>query len=186
MRKKLLISIFLLIFQALLTINVFPQPDHNDIDHKELTLHNESQLRLNHIVLVFGNTSNFDHKLTDFTLGLDYEYRFKAAQGLFGLGIFGKYITTESGEVVAGIPFFVHPLKGLKITTSPIFVFAEENDSHNSYDDHTSEKMKAYCGRRLGLIYNFYLGNLSIGPVVNVYYLNIVALNYGLNIGFDF
>ena len=192
MKNRLIIPIFLLLFQVLLTANVYSQHGYTDAHHAETTGHNESHAHRNHIALMLGGTSNFDHELTGFTIGLDYEFRFKAIHDLFGLGLFGEYIAFESGEIITGIPVFLHPLKGLKITASPILVFAVEHDPHDSHDNHgshdtnASEEMKAHFGGRLGLSYNFHLGNLSIGPLVNLDYSNTVALNYGLNIGFDF
>ena len=137
----------------------------------------DHHLSRNHIALVAGATTNFDHHSTDFTIGLDYEYRFKAMHDFFGLGLFGEYITTHGGEIVLGIPVFIHPKAGLKFVMAPIAVMAENHYTHEN---------ETHFGGRLGIGYDFHLGKISIAPVLNLDYSNTVALNYGLTFGLGF
>lgn len=175
--SKLISTVILLIVFSVLTPRAFSQHDeHHEEDKSHDKEHHEVHHQ-NHLALFLGATSNFDHHTTGATLGFDYEYRFKTMHNLLGLGLFGEYVWSGSGEVIVGIPIFIHPVENLKFVVAPIMVFAEDHDTHEN---------EKHFGGRLGVGYNFHLGKLSLGPVVNLDYSNTVALNYGLTVGFGF
>ncbi|SHF44331.1 hypothetical protein SAMN05444483_101126 [Salegentibacter echinorum] len=161
--------IFTLIFTFFSQTIIFAQT--NDAE-------NNSHTHKHHIALFNGATTNFSHESTSYTIGLDYEYRISK---LFGLGLLGEYIAAESGEFLAGVPFFVHPYKGLKFVAAPMAVFLEEHTS----GEHKVEKETEFAFR-FGTGYDFHFKGFSIGPDINFDFGKTEALNYGLSIGFGF
>ena len=145
---------------------------HND-EHNKTESHDH--FSKHHIALFNGATTNFSHKSTAYTVGLDYEFRFSR---LVGCGISGEYIASESGEILAGIGVFLHPYKGTKLIAGPFLILAEEAHS----EDHESKK-EASISFRIGVGYDFHFKMLSVGPIVNFDVGNTEAINYGLAIG---
>jgi len=131
-----------------------------------------------HIALFNGATTNFSHKSTSYTVGIDYAYRFSK---LIGAGLLVEYIAAEPDETLVGIPVIAHPYKGSKIFVAPMAAFAE--DHHAAGHDGKREGSFAF---RIGLGYDFHLGSLSIGPAVDFDFGKTEAINYGVVIGFGF
>jgi hypothetical protein len=174
---KLLSSLILLTIFCLLTPKAFSQ---NHEDHEEDKTHDKEHHDVhhqNHLALFIGATSNFDHHSTGFTVGIDYEYRFKAMHNLLGLGLLGEYVAVDAGEIIVGIPVFIHLLENLKFVVAPLAIFAEDHDTHEN---------EMNFGGRIGIGADFHLGKLSLGPNVNLDLSNTTSLNYGLTIGFGF
>lgn len=163
-----------------------------------------------HLALFNGGTTNIDHDATGYSLGLDYEFRFNQ---LLGAGLLMEYVFIGEGEAIVGIPFFVHPVGGLKGIVAPIGINAEVHDSHDDHsDDNSDDGMKAgsadttddhsddhtddhadeshgkewQAGVRLGVGYDFHIGNLSVGPSVCADISKTTAIVYGVTIGIGF
>ena len=77
---------------------------HDDEHH--IKDYNKQHYHKHHIAVLNGATSNFDHHSTNYSVGIDYEYRFSQ---YMGVGVEGEFVAAESAEVLAGIPFFFHP-----------------------------------------------------------------------------
>ena len=157
------------------TTGVYSQHDlHNEHDKEQ---DDEHEKHHNHLALFLGATTNFDHETTGFSIGVDYEYRLNAWHNLLGIGLFGEYVSSGSGEIIAGIPLFIHAAEKLKFTVAPILVSAE--------DLHTHENETSF-GVRLGAGSSFHVGKISMGPVINLDLGKTTALVYGIGIGFGF
>ncbi len=185
----------LLIVMTMFSVILFAQhDDHNDAynekDNHQDQLHSEHTAHKNHIALFSGATTNLDHESTAYSLGLDYEYRMGK---LFGVGLMGEIVFAKSKEFIIGVPVFIHPVKGLKCTISPIAIIAEEHlevDPHSDphYEDSHGESVNkdAQFGARIGLAYDFHIWKFSVGPAVSFDVANTQALVYGVNIGLGF
>lgn len=180
----------LLIFMFL---NVKGQNHYNENEknhhHKLEDKHHHSHH--NHLGLSLSSTSNLDHHTTGFTIGLDYEYRFSVMYDLIGIGLLSEYVFVESGEIILGLPVFIHLNKYLKFNIAALYVSAE---SHETYDPELSDsqakqssrKMENYFGARFGAGSNFHVGNFCFGPAINFDLTNTSAVNYGVTIGYGF
>ncbi|WP_299393845.1 hypothetical protein [uncultured Gelidibacter sp.] len=129
-----------------------------------------------HLAVLNGATTNFTHKSTAYTVGLDYEYRISE---VIGLGLLAELILGDANEVLVGIPVFVHPYKGLKLIASPLVAFTA---AHNSNGHEHKKATDLYF--RIGTGYDFHVNKLSFGPLVNFDVGKTTALNYGLSFGF--
>ena len=68
------------------------------------------------------------------------------------------------------------------------FSYSQDNKEEH-LDDHTHNsepEMKAFFAFRVGIIYGFHLGKLSVAPAVNYDMGESNVLVYGLNIGIGF
>lgn len=137
--------------------------------------HQEHHSHRNHLALFTGATTNFEHESTDFTLGIDYEYRLSE---MFGVGLFGEVVFAEHDETLIGVPFFIHMKKSpVKIVLAPGMVFAE---------DHHGQKHEEFMFRS-GLGYDIHLDTFSITPTVNADFVDgDVSLAYGIAFGVGF
>jgi hypothetical protein len=170
-------TIIIILFTMSISSFSFCQ-EHQD-DHKTHDKHHN--FHKHHLALFNGATTNFTHSSTDYSLGIDYEFRLTKT---FGLGLLGEYIFTDNGEFIAGVPAFLHFAKSLKITGAPLLIYKEEH-----IDDHTHHgeaNMKTIFAFRVGVSYGFHLGKVSVAPAVNFDMGESNALVYGLNIGIGF
>ena len=142
--------------------------------------HSESQASAkdheqNHHFAVFGGlTSNFEAKHTDFSFGVDYEFRLPIYNHKIGIGLLGDYVLAKHYEIIVGLPVFIHPAGGLKIFTAPGFAIVEG----------VSEK---HFVLRIGSGYDFHLGRFSLGPVISADLIEgHVSLVYGMTFGLGF
>lgn len=163
--------------------------DHHSEEHHD-DHHGEHHAHKNHLAIFNGATTNFDHSATDYTIGLDYEYRFS---NLIGAGFGAEYILTDDGELVLGIPVFIHPAKGFKLIVAPIGVNAVSHDNHEDDTGGThkagstsSSEKEWHFGVRIGAAYDIHVGKLSLSPTVAYDITNTQALVYGLAIGIGF
>ena len=135
-----------------------------------------------HLALFNGATTSLTHHLTAYTLGLDFEWRLSE---LLGIGLSGEYIFSEGGEMVLGVPVFVHPWSGLKLIAAPLLVMAKEHGTKES-ETETEEETKSYFYGRIGAGYDFHFSNLTAGPVVYYDFGHTNALTYGIMLGIGF
>jgi hypothetical protein len=92
------------------------------------TEHHEAEHYHQNIVELFlGNTyEDGDHGSENgFTVAIAYERRFLE---LFGMGVFYEYASGDFDKWSIGIPFFLHPYKGLRFQAAPGL---EHRDSEN-------------------------------------------------------
>lgn len=165
--------------------------DHSDKKHNSKEHHDdhgEHNAHKNHIALFNGATTNFDHSATDYTIGIDYEFRIS---DLLGVGLGAEYILTDDGEIVVGLPVFIHPVKGLKLCVAAIGVNAASHSDDSGGETHKaagtdSSKKEWHYGARIGAAYDIHVGKVSVSPTVAYDITNTQAMVYGLAIGFGF
>ena len=146
--------------------------DH-DGDHKHA--------HKNHIALFNGGTTNFTHHSTNYTLGLDYEYRIN---NYFGIGLLGEYIAIDKGEFIGGIPVFVHFANDFNLIATPLLI--NKADHHNEDSHHTELHRNTTFSFRLGMSYSFHIVNFSLSPSVSFDIGESKSLIYGISIGTGF
>ena len=105
-----------------------------------------------------------------FTSGLTYEYRITE---LFGAGAFVDYAAGDIDKWAAGLPFFIHPYRGLRFLLAP------------GIDDMGEENQFLF---KLGVAYEFEFGRWTIVPEFDV---NLIeggnhSVTYGVAFGFGF
>jgi hypothetical protein len=129
----------------------------------------------NHLALFTGATTNFEHESTDFTIGVDYEYR---VNDTFGIGLLGEIVYAEHKETIVGVPFFIHMKSSpLKFVLAPGVIMGE---------DHHHHKFEKFLFRG-GLGYDIHMGDYAITPTVNADVVDgDVSLVYGIAFGIGF
>ncbi len=129
--------------------------------------HRESHYHRNHVGLFLGNTH--EEGEDEFTIGLDYEYRFSQ---YFGIGLIGEYVGEDAREGVGMGLLFIHPYKGFRFLAG------------------AGVKPKAEETKfiwRLGIGYRFPIGNWTIAPEFNLDFTEgRVVEVYGVSIGYGF
>ena len=129
--------------------------------------HKESHYHRNHVGLFLGNT--YEEGEDEFTIGLDYEYRFSQ---YFGIGLLGEYVGEDAREGVGMVLLFIHPYKGFR------FVAA------------AGVKPKAEETKfiwRLGIGYRFPIGNWTIAPEFNLDFTEGRTVEvFGVSFGYGF
>ena len=129
--------------------------------------HRESHYHHHHVGLLLGNTHE-EHE-DDFTVGLDYEYRFSQYIGIGGLL---EYVGEDIREWVGLVPLFIHPHKGFRFMAAPGIKHKEDEDKFLW---------------RLGIGYRFPIGNWTIAPEFNLDFTEgRTAEVYGLSFGYGF
>jgi hypothetical protein len=146
-----------------------------DSSHDPHAIHQTHHSHHNHLALFAGATTNFEHESTDFSLGVDYEYRLSE---MFGIGLFGEIVYAEHEETLIGVPFFFHIKDSpIKIVLAPGVAIAE---------DHHGDKHEEFLFRG-GLGYDIHLDTFSITPTVNADVVDgDVSLVYGIALGVGF
>lgn len=166
----------ILLLVAGMSLKTFAQHEENGHDTKaEHTsgAHDDHAHHKHHLSIFNGATTNFTHhNSTDYTIGLEYEYRFSK---LFGAGLLGEYIATESGEIIYGAMLIIHPTKGLKIGLDPLLARVDDHG-------HTATHFLF----RINGTYDFHLGNYTIGPSLSYDIGETKALVYGISLGIGF
>ena len=69
----------------------------------------ESHYHRNHVGLFLGSTH--EEGEDEFTIGLDYEYRFSQ---YVGIGVLLEYVGEDDREGVGMVPLFLHPYRGFR------------------------------------------------------------------------
>lgn len=165
---KSLINTLMIVF---LTLGLCAQhEDHGSHGHSKHNdgHHEDGHHSKWHVAVFNGATTNFDHSSTDYTFGIDAEYRFS---DLLGAGLGLESIFALHQETVIAVPFFIHPYKGAKIILAPIAVGVSS---------------KWHYGARFGAGYDFHVGKLSVGPTIAFDWTDTKALVYGLSVGMGF
>jgi hypothetical protein len=154
------------------------------------------QAHRNHVAIFTGLTTNMEHENTDFSLGLDYEYRLPIWHDILGIGIFGEMVFTDHTEYIVGVPVFLHPSGGLKFWLAPGLVMMEtteqseahtfhKNNSNKLLSDSDASSMEQELLIRIGVGYDISIKNVSITPAVSADFINgHLALVYGIYFGF--
>ena len=173
MIKKMLITVALMLACS----TVFAQHyDDHDTHHSK-----------HHIAIFDGATTNFGHSTTGYALGLDYEY---LISDRIGIGAIGEYVFSGEGELILGVPLFLHLTNGLKLGAAPIGIYVEEhhddhhNDTHGVTNNNVEKKWDV--GARFNLAYGLHFGKISAGPSVSLDIANTTAIAYGLSLGVGF
>jgi hypothetical protein len=133
-------------------------------EHEE---HKESHYHLNHVGLFLGSTH--EEGEDEFTIGLDYEYRFSQ---YFGIGAVLEYVGEDAREGVGMGLLFIHPYKGFRFLAG------------------AGVKPKAEETKfiwRLGIGYRFPIGNWTIAPEFNLDFTEGRTVEvYGVSFGYGF
>ncbi len=176
--KNIFKSISLLCVVLLFVGNVVKAEEHGK--------HDKHSFHKHHVAIFNGLTTNYDHNSTDYSLGIDYEYRFS---NLLGAGVLAECVFSEPEEYIAGVSLFVHPCKGFKLILAPLLINTEEHgaaaahgDSHAKHDD----KSVTDFAFRIETSYSFHFHNMSVEPTVGYDFGSTEALVYGVMIGFGF
>jgi hypothetical protein len=173
--RKRTFQVFILVILSMNGINSFAQHGH-----KEDKPHNEGHENLKHHIALFnGATTNLDHSSTNYSLGLEYEFKLNS---LIGLGLMGEYVAVEKGELVGGIPVFIHITKAFTLTGSPVLINYEKHHEGSQ----TDSERETHIAFRTGISYSFHMGALSLSPIVNYEIGETQSLVYGINIGIGF
>jgi hypothetical protein len=129
--------------------------------------HTQSHYHRHHLGLLLGNTH--EEGLDEFTIGLDYEYRFSQ---YIGIGSLLEYVGEDIREWVGLVPVFIHPHKGFRFIVAPGI-------------KHKKAENKFLW--RLGIGYRFPIGNWTIAPEFNVDFTEgRVVEVYGVSFGYGF
>ena len=122
-----------------------------------------------HHVAVFIGGSDTEVDGSGFTIGLDYEYRLSK---LFGVGAMVEYADIDHSAWIIGVPFVLHPWKGLRLQAMPGVEFI---------DDHSNFLFRA------GIGYDIPVGDWSLTPSFNVDFVSgHENLIFGVAIGRSF
>jgi hypothetical protein len=129
--------------------------------------HKESHYHRNHVGLLLGNTH--EQGEDEFTIGLDYEYRFSQYAGI---GFLLEYVGEDAREGVGMVPLFIHPYKGFRfIAAAGVKPKADETK----------------FVWRLGIGYRFPIGNWTIAPEFNLDFTEGRTVEvYGVSFGYGF
>ncbi|MBT8367860.1 MAG: hypothetical protein KJP23_24465 [Deltaproteobacteria bacterium] len=129
--------------------------------------HKESHYHRNHVGLFLGNTH--EEGEDEFTIGLDYEYRFSQ---YVGIGVLLEYVGEDDREGVGMVPLFLHPYKGFRwVVAAGVKPKADETKFI----------------WRLGIGYRFPIGNWTIAPEFNLDFTEGKTVEvYGASFGYGF
>jgi hypothetical protein len=129
--------------------------------------HKEAHYHRNHVGLFLGNTH--EEGENDFTIGLDYEYRFSQ---YMGIGLLIEYVGEPFREGVGLVPLSIHPYKGFRFVVAPGIKPKKDEEKFIW---------------RLGVGYQFPIGNWTIAPEFNLDFTEgRVVEVYGVSIGYGF
>lgn len=161
----------LTMFFVFATVFVFNMGLYAQVNDQHYGIHNH------HLAIFTGSTSNLEAEYTDFSIGADYEYRLAYGHNKFGVGLIGEIVFAEHQETIIALPIFYHPTENFKFFYAPGFAIAEGEHG---------ESHKAFWSR-LGVGYDFHLGNYSIAPGFAADFIEgNVSLVYGLSFGMGF
>lgn len=146
------------------------------IQHEDGESHQQKnhQVYSHHLAVFAGAVSNLEAEHTDFSLGIDCEYRLPLWHNRIGVGLLGEIVFAEHKETIAGLPVFIHPGGGLKLFYAPGIAMAEDEHGR-SYNHFVS---------RMGLGYDFHIKSISITPgLAGDLIEGHISLVYGLSLG---
>lgn len=180
MMKKYL---FLLALMFLIPLGLIAQEDTENGENTEEVELSEDHFSVYHAGIFLGATTNLEHDATDFTLGLDYEYRLPYIDYLFGVGFVIEAVFAEHKESILAIPVTIHPPLGdLKFYFAPGIMFGDKvvETPVNTHDVRFNKKpviqtevagpvqteFKTHFLFRIGLGYDFHIDRFAISPTV--------------------
>lgn len=130
----------------------------------------------NHLAVFIGATTNPEAEQTNFTLGIDYEYKVGEKTGI---GVLGEAIFAEHKEIIIGIPLFYH-LQKVKLFVAPGILSTTEEDDHE-----TEKVVKGLV--RIGTSFDIDVSGVSIAPTLSADFIDgNISLIYGIGIGKGF
>lgn len=156
-----------------------------------------------HFGIFAGVTNNIDAELSDFSVGVDYEYFINLASQKVGIGFIGDVVFADHTEYIAMGGIFYHPSSSFKIIIGNGIaaaehevhaIYTENGDGYNSLaklntvnaESSESEWVTHYV-LRLGAAYDFHIGNFSISPTFNYDLIDGHGYAiYGLTFGIGF
>jgi len=178
-----------LLLALVFCLSIQAQHHHDDTYHA--TKHHA--YHKHHIAVFNGGTTNFDHHVSGYTMGIDYEFRFAE---LFGIGLTGEYLFLKDGEgeSIFALPVYFHPVKGLKLSFAPMGVHAEVHQTTSLKSgsalpgtEYHAPLKEWYFGSRINVGYDIPIGQLSVGPIVGLDMFNHTkALVYEISFGYGF
>jgi hypothetical protein len=151
----------------LIAVFVFTMPLQALAAEEEHGEHKESHYHRNHVGLFLGSTH--EEGEYEFTIGLDYEYRFSQ---YVGIGLLIEYVGEDAREGVGMVPLFIHPYKGLRFVAAP-GIKPKKDDEKFIW--------------RLGVAYRFPIGNWTIAPEFNLDFTEGKTVEvFGVSFGYGF
>lgn len=172
----IIISLFLCTITPLSASDFTIQHKDGESHHPK-QYHENHQVHSHHLVVFTGATSNLEAKHTDFSLGIDYEYRLPVWHNKLGIGLLGELVFAEHKETIIGVPIFFHPVGSLKFLFAPGMAFTEDEHGH-SHNHFVS---------RVGLGYDFHIKTISITPGFSADFIEgHISLIYGISLGIGF
>ena len=126
--------------------------------------HGHDSFHKHHLAGFLGNTTNYKGK-NAFTYGLDYEYRLNQ---LWGLAALFDNAGDDIQTTVVAVGAMLHPVGGLRLQAAPGL------DFHGSKEEFVI---------RFGVLYDFHLGNWTLGPAT---YLDVLEAKESLIFGLGF
>ena len=171
------VAVLLVVFAAPVAAQS-SQAEHDDE-------HDDHHAHPNHIAVFVGATTPTKAKAeTSFTLGADYERRFTDLIGVLAIADFALGDHKRTALFAANVAF--HPVSGLRLAIGPGFELVEKDTITSSGAEGT--KLGAYFVIRGSVLYEFHVGEWSVGPVLAVDAIGETKTNivYGLSIGRGF
>jgi len=164
---------------------------HHADDHHAPHAHSYHK---HHIAVFNGGATNFDHHVSGYTMGIDYEYRFFEQ---LGIGLTGEYLFLNDGEgeSIFALPIYFHPLKGLKLSFAPIGINASAHETADLKSgnatapelQHHAPTKEWHFGSRVNIGYDIPVGKITVGPIVGLDMINHTqALIYEVSFGYGF
>ena len=113
-----------------------------------------------HVGLFLGGTGNFKNEETDFTLGLEYEYRLSNKTEGWGIGLIGELIFAHETEYLLAMPIILRVSDTFFFRAGPGIEWAQ----HGEENGHGRE---AEFFVRFGIGNGFEVGKFSITPTLD-------------------
>ncbi len=170
----------------------------------------EQEVHPHHAGIFLGGTTDTDIAFEfNFTLGIDYEYRFIHTTPNVGVGVIGEIVMAEHTEYIAALPLFVHPWQGLKVYFAPGYITASAVDHATpTGETPTAQKLmpqdrilaggesnleenvvesNSHFFVRFGAGYDFHYQQFSITPTISADIIeSTVYVVYGVGLGIGF
>ncbi|UCE41406.1 MAG: hypothetical protein JSV17_18575 [Candidatus Aminicenantes bacterium] len=150
------------------------------------------QYHRHHIGLFLGGTSNLKKEETDFTLGIEYEYRLSKEMSRWSIGLIGELIFAHETEYLVVVPIILRVTDAFFLRAGPGIEWAHHGEENGHDNIHAAEAENGN-GReseffvRVGIGYGFEVGKFSITPTLDVdIFKSQTTLVWGIAIGKGF
>lgn len=138
------------------------------------------QSHRHHVGLFLGGTSNFKNEETDFSLGLEYEYRLSKKTGGWSIGLIGELIFAHQTEYLLAMPIVLRVSDAFFFRAGPGIEWAQ----HGEENGHGRETEFFV---RFGIGYGFEVDKFSITPTLDFdIFQGHTTLVWGIAIGKGF